>query len=49
MLDPVHFDVAPDQPRYSKSRIMEESEAIRQRIQEALFDMLKQRQSVWTG
>jgi 1-acyl-sn-glycerol-3-phosphate acyltransferase len=49
VLDPVHFDVPPDQPRYSKSRIMDESEAIRQRIQEALFDMLKQRQSVWFG
>ena len=49
VLDPVHFDVPPDQPRYSKSRIMDESEAIRQQIQEALYDMLKQRQSVWFG
>jgi 1-acyl-sn-glycerol-3-phosphate acyltransferase len=49
VLDPVHFDVPPDQPRYSKSRIMDESEAIRQQIQETLFDMLKQRQSVWFG
>jgi 1-acyl-sn-glycerol-3-phosphate acyltransferase len=49
VLDPVHFDVPPDQPRYSKSRIMDESEAIRQQIQEALFDMLKRRQSVWFG
>jgi 1-acyl-sn-glycerol-3-phosphate acyltransferase len=49
VLDPVHFDVSPEQPRYSKSRIMDESEAIRQTIQEALFDMLKQRQSVWFG
>jgi 1-acyl-sn-glycerol-3-phosphate acyltransferase len=49
VLDPVHFDVPPDQPRYSKSRIMDESEAIRQTIQEALYDMLKQRQSVWFG
>ena len=49
VLDPVHFDVPPDQPRYSKSRIMDESEAIRQTIQEALFEMLKQRQSVWRG
>jgi 1-acyl-sn-glycerol-3-phosphate acyltransferase len=49
VLDPVHFDVPPDQPRYSKSRIMDESEAIRQQIQEALHDMLKQRQSVWFG
>ena len=49
VLDAVHFDVAPDQPRYSKSRIMEEAEGIRQQIQEALHDMLRERQSVWTG
>ena len=49
VLDPVHFDVPPDQPRYSKSRIMDESEAIRQTIQEALYEMLKKRQSVWFG
>lgn len=50
VLDPVTFEgVEPEQPRYSKSRIMEESEAIRQRIQEALYDMLKQRASVWFG
>jgi 1-acyl-sn-glycerol-3-phosphate acyltransferase len=49
VLDPVHFDAQPDQPRYSKSRIMDASEAIRQTIQEELFEMLKQRQSVWTG
>jgi 1-acyl-sn-glycerol-3-phosphate acyltransferase len=49
VLDPVHFDVPPDQPRYSKSRVMDESEAIRQRIQDALYEMLKQRKSVWFG
>lgn len=49
VLDPVRFDVPPDQPRYSRSRIMDESEAIRQQIQEALYDMLRSRQSVWTG
>ena len=50
VLDPVTFpDVEPDQPRYSRSRIMDESEAIRQTIQEALFDMLRQRRSVWFG
>jgi hypothetical protein len=49
VLDPVTFDVEPDQPRYSRSRIMDESEAIRQKIQEALFDMLRQRRSVWFG
>ena len=49
VLDPVYFDVPPDQPRYSKSRVMDESEAIRQRIQDALYDMLKTRKSVWFG
>ena len=49
VLDPVRFDVEPDQPRYSRSRIMDESEHIRQMIQEALFDMLRSRKSVWFG
>ncbi len=49
VLDPVRFDVEPDQPRYSRSLIMDESERIRQQIQEALYDMLRQRQSVWFG
>jgi 1-acyl-sn-glycerol-3-phosphate acyltransferase len=49
VLEPVHFDVPPDQPRYSRSRIMDESEAIRHRIQDALLDMLRHRQSVWFG
>lgn len=49
VLEPVTFDVEPDQPRYSRNRIMDASEMIRQRIQEALYDMLAHRQSVWTG
>jgi 1-acyl-sn-glycerol-3-phosphate acyltransferase len=49
VLDPVHFNVPPDQERYSKSRIMEESEGIRTRLQEAVFDMLRDRRSVWFG
>lgn len=49
VLDPVVFDVEPDQPRYSRSMVMDESEHIRQLIQEALYDMLRQRQSVWFG
>src|SRR5262249_42790310 len=40
VLDPVHFDVPPDQDRYSKSRIMDESEQIRELIQSALYEML---------
>ena len=49
VLDPVTFDVPPDQERYSKSRIMDEAENIRVRLQENLFDMLRTRKSVWTG
>ena len=30
VLPPVHFDVPPDQERYSRSRVMEESERIRE-------------------
>ncbi len=49
VLDPVHFDVPPGQERYSRSRIMDESEAIRDRIQGALYEMLRARRSVWFG
>lgn len=49
VLEPVHFDAAPDQDRYSKSRVMDESERIREKIQAALYDMLRARSSVWFG
>jgi 1-acyl-sn-glycerol-3-phosphate acyltransferase len=49
VLDPVHFDVPPDQQRYSRSKVMDGSETVRERIQEALYDMLRQRKSVWFG
>jgi 1-acyl-sn-glycerol-3-phosphate acyltransferase len=49
VLEPVHFDVAPDQPRYSRSKVMDHAEDIRERIQAALYDMLRTRQSVWFG
>jgi 1-acyl-sn-glycerol-3-phosphate acyltransferase len=49
VLDPVRFDVPADQDRYSKSRIMEESERIRTQLQEAVYDMLRDRRSVWFG
>jgi 1-acyl-sn-glycerol-3-phosphate acyltransferase len=49
VLDPITFDVEPDRERYSRSRIMDESEAIREQIQQALFDMLRDRKSVWFG
>ncbi len=49
VLDPISFDVPPDQERYSRSRVMEESERIRRTVQEALYDMLRKRRSVWFG
>ena len=49
VLDPISFDVPADQDRYSKSRIMDEAEAIRIKLQENLYDMLRTRQSVWFG
>ena len=41
--------MAPDQDRYSKSRIMDEAEQIRVQLQETLYDMLRDRRSVWFG
>jgi hypothetical protein len=49
VLEPVHFDVPAGRDRYPRSRVMDESEAIRTRIQEALYDMLSRRRSVWFG
>jgi 1-acyl-sn-glycerol-3-phosphate acyltransferase len=49
VLDPIHFDVPADQERYSKSRIMEEAEQIRAQLQESVYDMLRDRRSVWFG
>jgi 1-acyl-sn-glycerol-3-phosphate acyltransferase len=49
VLDPIHFDVPPDQERYSKSRVMEEAERIRSLLQESVYDMLRDRRSVWFG
>jgi 1-acyl-sn-glycerol-3-phosphate acyltransferase len=49
VLDPVHFDVPPDQERYPRSRVFEAAEAIRQDMQASLYDMLRHRRSVWFG
>ena len=49
VLDPVTFDVPPDQERYSKSRVMDEAENIRARLQETIYDLLRARRSVWFG
>jgi 1-acyl-sn-glycerol-3-phosphate acyltransferase len=49
VLDPVTFNVPADQERYSKSRVMEEAETIRMQLQETLYEMLRERRSVWFG
>jgi 1-acyl-sn-glycerol-3-phosphate acyltransferase len=49
VLDPVHFDVESGLERYSKSRVMDEAEQIRAKLQDALHDMLRERRSVWFG
>jgi 1-acyl-sn-glycerol-3-phosphate acyltransferase len=49
VLPPVYFDVPADQERYSRARVMDESEHVRRLIQDALYDMLRTRRSVWFG
>jgi 1-acyl-sn-glycerol-3-phosphate acyltransferase len=49
VLDPVRFDMPSGQDRYSKSRIMDEAESIRTHMQETIYDMLRERRSVWFG
>jgi 1-acyl-sn-glycerol-3-phosphate acyltransferase len=49
VLDPITFDVAPDLERYPRSKVMKEADAIRQRLQDELYDLLANRASVWFG
>ncbi len=49
VLPPVHFGVTPDQERYPRAQVMAESDRIRDAIQDALYDMLRARRSVWFG
>ena len=49
VLEPVRLSVPPDQERYSRARVMEASDLVRDRIQLALFDLLRERRSVWLG
>jgi 1-acyl-sn-glycerol-3-phosphate acyltransferase len=49
VLDPVTFNVPSGQERYSKSRVMEEAEKIRTNMQENIYEMLRERRSVWFG
>ena len=49
VLEPVHFGVTPGLGKYPRGRIMEEAEAIRQQLQDAVYDMLAHRRSIWFG
>jgi 1-acyl-sn-glycerol-3-phosphate acyltransferase len=49
VLPPVRFDVEPNLPKYPRGRIMDEAEAIRLQIQEVLYEMLRERRSIWFG
>jgi len=49
VLDPVTFDVPPGHDRYPTSRILDEAERIRTRLQDTVDDMLRHRRSVWFG
>jgi 1-acyl-sn-glycerol-3-phosphate acyltransferase len=49
VLEPVHFDVPPDQDHYSRSAVFDAAESIRHSMQENLYDMLRHRRSVWFG
>jgi 1-acyl-sn-glycerol-3-phosphate acyltransferase len=49
VLPPVHFDVSANLERYSRSRVMDQADGIRARIQDAVWDMLRARRSVWFG
>ena len=43
------FGVTADQERYPRAQVMAESDRIRDTIQDALYDMLRTRRSVWRG
>jgi 1-acyl-sn-glycerol-3-phosphate acyltransferase len=49
VLEPVTFDVPPDQERYRRAKVLEASDLVRERIQLALYDLLRERRSVWFG
>ena len=49
VMDPVTFDVPPDLPRYSRSKVMEAAESIRADLQQTVYDLLSERRGVWFG
>ncbi len=49
VLAAIHFDQPPDEAGYSRSFLMDSAESIRSDLQQALDEMLAQRESVWLG
>ena len=49
VLPPVYFDAAPNQERYNRSLVIEHSDRIRDSIQSAVYDLLRDRKSIWAG
>ena len=49
VLEPITFDVEPGLERYPRSLVLEQSERVRELIQEEVFEMLKARRSIWRG
>jgi 1-acyl-sn-glycerol-3-phosphate acyltransferase len=49
VLDPIRYDVPSGQDRYPRSRLMDEAERVRVRLQDTVYDMLRERRSVWFG
>jgi 1-acyl-sn-glycerol-3-phosphate acyltransferase len=49
VLSPIHFDQPPNRDSYPRSLLMDRGEAIRDQLQHALNDMLRQRRSIFRG
>jgi 1-acyl-sn-glycerol-3-phosphate acyltransferase len=49
ILPPVQWDDPPELESYSRSVLMDRAEEIRESMQEALDEMYRERESVWTG
>lgn len=49
VLPPVNFPDKANLPRYSKGRVMEYADTIRDMIQQEIYAMLRDRRSVWFG
>ena len=49
VLDPITFDAPRGLASYPRSQVMESTDRVRSTIQDAVYDMLRSRKSVWFG